>query len=339
MEILVVGGAGYIGSFVSRMLLAEGYHPTVLDNLSLGHRAALDPRIPLVTGDLADDGLLQRLFRDRRFDAVMHFAALAAVGESVQIPLTYYRNNVANTLNLLAAMKNAGIARFIFSSSAAIFGTPERIPIDETHPARPINPYGRSKLMVEEILRDAAAAGDLQSVALRYFNAAGASPDGRMGEDHRCETHLIPLVLKAVLGGAKSGARLKVFGTDYPTPDGTCVRDYIHVSDLARAHLLAVDYLAAGGASAAFNLGNGKGFSVMEVIRTAEKVTGRKVAFETADRRTGDPAVLVAAADRISRELGWQPAYPTLEAIIETAWKWHASHPDGYAASQAGPQG
>jgi UDP-glucose 4-epimerase len=335
MEILVVGGAGYIGSFVSHMLLAEGYRPTVLDNLSLGHRAALDPRIPLVTGDLADAELLQRLFSDRPFAAVMHFAALASVGESVQAPLTYYRNNVANTLNLLEAMKTAGVARFIFSSSAAIFGTPERIPIDETHPARPINPYGRSKLMVEEILRDAAAAGDLQFVALRYFNAAGASPDGRMGEDHRCETHLIPLVLKAALRGAQNEDRLKVFGTDYPTPDGTCVRDYIHVTDLARAHLLAADHLAAGGASTAFNLGNGKGFSVMEVIRTAEKVTGRTVAFETAGRRAGDPAVLVAAADRISRELGWRPAFPTLEVIIETAWKWHASHPDGYAAAEA----
>jgi UDP-glucose 4-epimerase len=334
MEILVVGGAGYIGSFVSHMLLAEGYRPTVLDNLSLGHRAALDPRIPLVTGDLADARLLQRLFSDRPFAAVMHFAALASVAESVQAPLTYYRNNVANTLNLLEAMKNAGVARFIFSSSAAIFGTPERVPIDETHPARPINPYGRSKLMVEEILRDAAAAGDLQFVALRYFNAAGASPDGRMGEDHRCETHLIPLVLKAALEGPTSGNRLKVFGTDYPTPDGTCVRDYIHVSDLARAHLLAADYLVGGGTSAAFNLGNGKGFSVMEVIRTAEKVTGRKVAFETAGRRAGDPAVLVASADRMSRELGWQPAFATLEVIIETAWKWHASHPVGYAASQ-----
>jgi UDP-glucose 4-epimerase len=331
MDVLVVGGAGYIGSFVSRMLLAEGYRPTVLDNLSLGHRAALDPAIPLVTGDLADAGLLGRLFSERRFDAVMHFAALASVAESVQMPLTYYRNNVANTLNLLDAMRHAGVGRFIFSSSAAIFGSPERIPIDEHHPARPINPYGRSKLMVEEILQDAAAAGDLQFVALRYFNAAGASPDGRMGEDHRCETHLIPLVLKAALKGAQNGPTLKVFGTDYPTPDGTCVRDYIHVSDLARAHLLALDHLSAGGASAAFNLGNGKGFSVMEVIATAEKVTGRRVALETADRRAGDPPVLVAAADRISRELGWQPAFPTLEVIIETAWKWHAAHPEGYA--------
>ncbi|MCG6907645.1 MAG: UDP-glucose 4-epimerase GalE [Desulfobacteraceae bacterium] len=332
MDVLVVGGAGYIGSFVSRMLLAEGYRPTVLDNLSLGHRAALDPAIPLVTGDLADTGLLGRLFSERHFDAVMHFAALASVAESVQMPLTYYRNNVANTLNLLDAMRHAGVGRFIFSSSAAIFGSPERIPIDEHHPARPINPYGRSKLMVEEILQDAAAAGDLQFVALRYFNAAGASPDGRMGEDHRCETHLIPLVLKAALKGAQNGPALKVFGTDYPTPDGTCVRDYIHVSDLARAHLLALDHLAAGGASAAFNLGNGKGFSVMEVIATAEKVTGRRVAFETAARRDGDPPILVAAADRISRELGWQPAFPTLEVIIETAWKWHASHPGGYSA-------
>jgi UDP-glucose 4-epimerase len=331
MDVLVVGGAGYIGSFVSRMLLTEGHRPTVLDNLSLGHRAALDPGIPLVKGDLADAELLARLFTERHFEAVMHFAALASVAESVQAPLTYYRNNVANTLNLLEAMRHAGVGRFIFSSSAAIFGIPEGVPIDERHPARPINPYGRSKLMVEEILRDAAAAGDLQFVALRYFNAAGASPDGRMGEDHRCETHLIPLVLKAALKGAQNGPTLKVFGTDYPTPDGTCVRDYIHVNDLARAHLLALEHLAAGGASAAFNLGNGKGFSVMEVIATAEKVTGRRVALETAARRAGDPPVLVAAADRISRELGWQPAFPSLEVIIETAWKWHAAHPEGYA--------
>ncbi len=211
MDVLVVGGAGYIGSFVSRMLLSAGHRPTVLDNLSLGHRAALDPGIPLVKGDLADTELLARLFTERHFEAVMHFAALASVADSVQAPLTYYRNNVANTLNLLEAMRQAGVGRFIFSSSAAIFGIPERVPIDERHPAKPINPYGRSKLMVEEILRDAAAAGDLQFVALRYFNAAGASPDGRMGEDHRCETHLIPLVLKAALKGAQNGAPLKVF--------------------------------------------------------------------------------------------------------------------------------
>lgn len=335
MEILVVGGAGYIGSFVSRMLLEEGYRPTVLDNLSLGHRAALDPRIPLVVGDLSDAGRLKNILGGRHFDAVMHFAALASVGESVQAPLTYYRNNVANTLNLLEAMKSARVSRFIFSSSAAIFGTPERIPIDEDHPARPINPYGRTKLMVEEILRDAAAAGDVQSVCLRYFNAAGGSPDGLMGEDHRNETHLIPLVLKGALADGKKENRLKVFGTDYPTSDGTCVRDYIHVTDLARAHLLAVDYLAGGGESAAFNLGNGKGFSVMEVIRTAEKVTGRSIPFETAGRRPGDPSVLVAAADRISRVLNWQPAFPALDTIIETAWAWHATHPQGYATPTA----
>ena len=334
MKVLVVGGAGYIGSMMCRLLVDRGYHTTVLDNLSLGHRAAVVDGVDLIEGDLADMPLLKKIFTSRDIDAVMHFAAFAAVGESVRYPLRYYHNNVANTVNLLLAMKEAGVRYFIFSSSAAVFGSPEEIPIKETHPQRPINPYGRSKLMVEEILRDASAAGDLRFVSLRYFNAAGAWPDGSLGEDHRNETHLIPLALRATLDREAGGRPLTIYGTDYDTPDGTCIRDYIHVLDLAEAHILALNYLCDGGESDFFNLGNGEGFSVMEVIRAAEEVTGRKASVIRGNRRPGDPSVLVAGSEKISSILGWHPRYTGLRTIIETAWKWHSMHPEGYEGPQ-----
>ena len=333
MKVLVVGGAGYIGSIMCRLPIDRGYHTTVLDNLSLGHRAAVDKRIAFVEGDLADNHLLKKIFTSMKVDAVMHFAAFASVAESVKNPLNYYDNNVANTVNLLLAMKETGVKYFIFSSSAAVFGNPKEIPIIETHPQQPINPYGRSKGMVEEILKDASAAGYLRFVSLRYFNAAGAYPDGSLGEDHKNETHLIPLALKATLDREAGGRPLTIYGTDYDTPDGTCIRDYIHVVDLAEAHILALNYLFDGGESNFFNLGNGEGFSVMEVIRVAEEVTGRQASVIHGNRRPGDPSVLVASSEKISRILGWQPRYAGLKTIIETAWKWHAMHPRGYESS------
>jgi len=330
MNILVIGGAGYIGSFISRVLIERGYHVTVFDNLSLGHRAAVGGEISFIEGDLADRPALNALFRSQRFDGVMHFAAFSAVGESMVDPLAYYVNNVANTIHLLRAMKDHQVDRFIFSSSAAVFGNPSEVPITEAHPRHPINPYGEGKSMVERVMRDTSMAYGLKYVSLRYFNAAGASPKGDMGEDHRNETHLIPLALKAILGEEAGGGILRIFGDDYDTPDGTCIRDYIHVLDLAEAHVLALEYLLKGGESDIFNLGNGKGFSVAEVVKTAEKVTGKTVPTIQADRRAGDPPVLVAGSEKIMEKLGWKPLFPQLEAIVETAWKWHASHPKGY---------
>jgi len=330
MNVLVVGGAGYIGSIMCRLLMDRGYHTTVLDNLSLGHRAAVDKRISFVEGDLSDNNLLEKIFTSMKVDAVMHFAAFALVAESVQNPLNYYYNNVANTANLLLAMRKTGVRYFIFSSSAAVFGNPKEIPIIETHPQRPINPYGRSKVMVEEILKDTSTAGDLNFVSLRYFNAAGAYPDGSLGEDHKNETHLIPLTLKATMDKEAGGRPLTIYGTDYDTPDGTCIRDYIHVLDLAEAHILALQYLFDGGKSDFFNLGNGKGFSVLEIIRVAEEVTGKKASVVYGNRRPGDPSVLVASSEKITKILGWQPRYAGIKTIIDTAWKWHSMHPRGY---------
>ncbi len=318
-SILVCGGAGYIGSHMVKMLLEQGFEVTVLDNLSTGHAEAVG-EAELVACDLLDGAELERVFARRRFDAVMHFCALSLVGESVRQPLDYYRNNVGGTLSLLETMRRHSVERLVFSSTAAIFGEPDQALIDETHPARPINPYGRSKWMVEQMLTDSATAFGLRSVSLRYFNAAGASPSGEIGESHDPETHLIPNVLKSVQAG---GASLKVFGNDYPTPDGTCVRDYIHVDDLAAAHLAALTWMESQEGAAVFNLGNGRGFSVLEVIEAAGRVTGQPIAYEVQDRRPGDPAVLVAASDRAQRELGWQPRYRDIEAIIETAWRWH----------------
>lgn len=320
MKILICGGAGYVGSHMVRYVLDNGHDVVVYDNLSTGHRGSVPQGIPLVHGDIGDAAKLARVFAEHRFDAVMHFCARSLVGESVTDPYAYYENNVGNTISLLEAMRHASVDRIVFSSTAAVFGHPVSDTIDETHPTVPINPYGQSKLMIEQVLADAARAYGLRSVALRYFNAAGASACGSIGEAHDPETHLIPNVLKAVLGQGKG---LKVFGTDYDTRDGTCVRDYVHVSDLASAHMLAIDYMARNEGAFTFNLGNGEGFSVREVIAAAEKVTGRPVPHEFAERRAGDPATLVASSQQARDELGWQPAMARMEDILASAWNWH----------------
>ncbi|KPN19631.1 UDP-galactose-4-epimerase [Xanthomonas sp. Mitacek01] len=319
MRVMVLGGAGYIGSHMAKWLDRHDADVVVLDNLSTGHREAVQFG-QLIEADLMDPASLDSAFALGPFDAVMHFCARSLVGESVQQPYDYYDNNVVGTLNLLRAMQRHGVGRIVFSSTAAVFGEPVSERIDESHPKVPINPYGASKLMVERVLADAAAAYGLRSVCLRYFNAAGASPDADIGEAHRCETHLIPNVLRAALG---SGDRLKVFGDDWPTPDGTCVRDYIHVDDLAQAHCQALAYTDAHAGAHVFNLGNGQGFSVREVIAAAEAVSGRTVPWDMAPRRAGDPAVLVASSELARRELGWVPRYTSLQEIIETAWRWH----------------
>lgn len=320
-KVLVCGGAGYIGSHMARCLSAQGLAVTVLDNLSTGHREASQWG-DFIAADLRDVTSLEQGLSGKRFDAVMHFCARSLVGESVAEPYDYYANNVAGTLNLLEAMRRHGVDRLVFSSTAAVFGNPETDLIDEDHPKAPINPYGASKLMVERILSDAAQAYGLRSVALRYFNAAGASADGRIGESHQPETHLIPNVLRSVLG---TGPGLKVFGDDYPTPDGTCVRDYVHVEDLAQAHHLALDFMDSNDGAHVFNLGNGNGFSVKEVIQSASEVAGCAIPYEVAERRLGDPPVLVASSDKARRVLGWRPRYTTIEPIIQSAWRWHQS--------------
>lgn len=318
MNILVVGGAGYIGSHMVKRLGQLGCQVTTLDNLSAGHRDAVMCG-EFVQGDMADVALLNRVFAQGQFDAVMHFASFIQVGESVQEPAKYYANNVVNTLQLLDVMRAHGVKQFIFSSTAATFGEPQYVPIDEAHPQQPINPYGRTKLMVEQALADYDKAYGLKSVCLRYFNAAGADPEGQLGERHEPETHLVPLVLQAASGRR---AHISVFGRDYDTPDGTCIRDYIHIVDLCEAHWLAVQHLANGGASASFNLGNGQGFSVQEVIDTARQVTGRMIAVQEGPRRAGDPARLVADASRAHEVLGWQPQFADLATIIAHAWRW-----------------
>jgi len=322
-KVLVVGGAGYIGSHMVKTLANRGFVPVVLDNLSTGH--AESARFgQLVVGDLADQALLDQLFSEHEFSAVMHFAAASLVGESMEHPAKYYRNNVCNTLNLLDAMVQHGVKDFIFSSTAAIFGEPQYTPIDEAHPKHPINPYGASKLMIERILEDYAAAYGLNSVSLRYFNACGADPEGDLGELHDPETHLIPLVLQAASGRSES---IKIFGSDYPTPDGTCVRDYIHIMDLCQAHHKALEKLQDKSLSGAlaYNLGNGNGFSVNEVNETAGDVVskdGRSITVDKAERRPGDPAVLVADAKAATEMLNWQPEYKSLEVMVEHAWAW-----------------
>ncbi|MBI4756206.1 MAG: UDP-glucose 4-epimerase GalE [Betaproteobacteria bacterium] len=318
MKVLVVGGAGYIGAHMVDTLVQAGHEVSTLDNFSTGHREAVLGG-DIIEGDLADRDGLRKLFSVRRLDAVMHFAASALVGESVANPALYYRNNVSNTLNLLEAMVEAGVRNFVFSSTAAVFGEPESLPIDEAHPKHPINPYGRTKRMVEEMLGDFDAAYGLRSVSLRYFNAAGADPAARIGERHDPETHLIPLVLQAASGRR---ACVRVFGRDYDTRDGTCVRDYIHVLDLCQAHLLALDHLRRGGESTALNLGNGDGYSVQEVIDVARRVSDRPIRVEDADRRAGDPARLVADASAARRVLGWAPRFGDLETIVTHAWNW-----------------
>jgi UDP-glucose 4-epimerase len=318
LNILVVGGAGYIGSHMVKMLAQRGNGVVTLDNLSTGYRDAVIGGT-LVEADLADAQALDRLFAAQRFDAVMHFASFIQVGESVREPARYYRNNFSNTLNLLEAMVAHRVGRFVFSSTAAIFGEPDYVPIDEAHPKRPINPYGLTKLMVEQALADFDRAYGLKSVCLRYFNAAGADPDGELGERHDPETHLVPLLLQVASGRREA---IQVFGRDYDTPDGTCIRDYIHIVDLCEAHLLAIDYLARGNPSAQFNLGNGSGFSVQEVLDTVQRVTGRPVRAVDAPRREGDPARLVADARRARQVLGWTPRYADLDTIVAHAWAW-----------------
>ncbi len=325
MRILVTGGAGYIGGFTVRRLLAKGHTVTVFDNLTAGHRAAVPPD-GLVVGDLRDIDHLDHQLVVNRIEAVVHFAASAYVGESVTNPSKYYQNNLLNSLNLLERVRRHDIQRFVFSSTCATYGTPEKLPLTEDHPQRPVNPYGNTKLAFEYMLRDYSAAYGIGFAALRYFNAAGASVDGAHGEQHDPETHLIPLVLQVALG---QRSHIDIFGTDYETPDGTCVRDYIHVEDLAEAHLLALEKMTPGVGSA-FNIGTGTGHSVREVIRVCEEVTGKKIAGKEGPRRAGDPPVLVAGSEKIHRELGWSPKFPDLRSIIETAWDWHRDHPKGY---------
>ena len=319
MKFLVCGGAGYIGSHMVRYLLRQGHEVVVYDDLSTGHRESV-PAEGLVIGDIGDGTALGQLFAQHRFDAVMHFCALSLVGESVSKPYLYYTNNVARTLVLLEAMRTAGVDRLVFSSTAAVFGNPQTLLITEEHPTTPINPYGQSKLMVEKILGDAANAYGLRSVALRYFNAAGADPSGEIGEAHSPETHLIPNVLRSLLG---QGPELKVFGSDYATRDGTCVRDYVHVNDLASAHLKAVEFMLDHEGAHIFNLGNGEGFSVREVIAAAERVTGQEVSYDMVARRPGDPPTLVASGQRARELLGWQPEFSRLDDILASAWDWH----------------
>ncbi|ASC74191.1 UDP-glucose 4-epimerase GalE [Halomicronema hongdechloris C2206] len=320
--VLVTGGAGYIGSHAALALEAAGYPVVILDSLEYGHAELVERSLQaeLVVGNTCDRILLDHLFATRNIGAVMHFAAYIAVGESVTDPAKYYRNNVTGTLTLLEAMAAASVPHLVFSSTCAIYGPPQQIPITEDHPQNPISPYASSKQMVERMLTDFGTAYGLRSVCFRYFNAAGADPQGRLGEDHTPETHLIPLVLMAALGRRQS---ISIFGSDYDTPDGTCIRDYIHVSDLASAHVLGLDYLLHGGAADAFNLGNGNGFSVKQVIETARQVTGRPIQAIACERRPGDPAMLVGSSDKARQRLGWQPRYPELQDIIAHAWQWH----------------
>lgn len=320
--VLVTGGAGYIGSHAVLALKRAGYHVVILDNLAYGHQDLVEQvlQVELVVGDMSDRALLDRLFSTYQFAAVMHFAAYIAVGESVTEPAKYYRNNVTGTLTLLEAMIAASIKHLVFSSTCATYGVPKTVPIAEDHPVSPINPYAASKWMVEQILADFDRAYGLKSVCFRYFNAAGAEPTGLLGEDHTPETHLIPLVLLAALGQRES---VSILGTDYPTPDGTCIRDYIHVADLATAHVLGLEYLLQGGSSNLFNLGNGNGFSVRDVIETAKQVTGRDFTVLERDRRPGDPPVLVGSSQKARQVLGWQPQHTELSEIIQHAWQWH----------------
>ena len=325
MRVLVTGGAGYIGSVVAGQLIQAGHQVVILDNLSRGHRQAVPAGADLVVGDIADRALLDRLLGARDIDAVMNFAALIEAGESMKVPEQFFRNNSLNALTLLEAMLAAGVNRFVFSSTAALFGNPDRTPIQEDDPVRPTNAYGESKLLVERMLTWFHQIHGLRYASLRYFNAAGAvGPD--QGEAHQPETHLIPRILNVALGRAD---HVNIFGTDYPTPDGTCVRDYIHVSDLAAAHLLALGGLDSASPRI-YNLGNGQGFSVREVVEVARKITGHPIPVVESPRRPGDPAVLIASSDKIRRELGWEPVFRDLEGIVASAWRWHQARPDGY---------
>ncbi len=325
MRILVTGGAGYIGSHAVRLFLSRGHDVWVYDNLSEGHRQAV-PADRLIVGDLKQTASLDQVMVERQIEAIVHFAANAYVGESVRNPAKYYQNNLVNTLLLMECARQNHINRFVFSSTCATYGIPEKVPLTEDLPQNPINPYGNTKLAVEKALMDYCRAYDWGCALLRYFNASGASSEGDIGEDHDPETHLIPLVIQAALG---QRSHIEVFGTDYPTPDGTCIRDYIHVDDLAEAHLLALEKLQPGQ-PLIYNLGTGKGCSVREVIRTVEEVSGKTVPVKEGARRPGDPPELVASAEKIRTELGWQPRYTDLHDLVETAWKWHSQHPNGF---------
>jgi UDP-glucose-4-epimerase GalE len=328
VKVLVTGGAGYIGSHAVRELRDAGHRVTVLDDLSQGHRAAVPADVPMVTADLGDAAAVEQAADGA--DAVMHFAGRLSVAESVAEPFRYYSNNVAKGLVLLSVMESAGVRRIVFSSTCATYGMPVRVPMDEDHPQAPINPYGTTKRAFENALADYAGAGRLRAVALRYFNAAGCHPDGSLGEDHEPEEHLIPRAIDAALGRT---AELTIHGEDYDTPDGTCIRDYIHVHDLARAHLLALEAMDRGEAFKAYNLGTGEGVSVREVLKSVERVSGRKVPARVGPRRPGDPPRLVASAERAARDLGFRPAHPALDAIVETAYRWRKAHPRGYGSA------
>lgn len=326
MRVLVTGGAGYIGSHAVRELINEGHQVTVLDDLSRGHEDAVDPRANFIKGNTGNlDFLVQRLHA-HQIESVMHFAADIEVGESVTDPYKYYQNNFTHSLTLLKAMMIAGVKRIVFSSTAAVYGNPERTPIEENQRRNPINPYGRSKMMTEMAIEDFCHAHGLGYTILRYFNVAGASPDASIGEDHNPETHLIPRILEA----ARDNSEVNIFGTDYDTKDGTCVRDYVHVVDLARAHVMAIQQLEEGQGNI-YNIGSETGFTVKEVISACEKVVGKKINVIEAKRRPGDPAVLVASSKKISKELNWKPIYPGIQTIVQHAWHWHSTHPEGYA--------
>lgn len=326
MAILVTGGAGYIGSHTAVELLDQDEEVVIVDNLQKGHKGAILGG-KFYEGDLRDDAFLDKVFTENDIEAVIHFAADSLVGESVVEPLKYYNNNVVSTLKLLSKMKEHGVNKIVFSSTAATYGEPESIPILESDKNNPTNPYGETKLAVEKALKWANNAYGIKSVSLRYFNAAGAHISGKIGEDHTPESHLIPIILQVALGKREA---ISIFGDDYETPDGSCIRDYIHVTDLAQAHILALKKLRNGGDSAVYNLGNGKGFSVKEVIEIAREVTGEKIKAVVADRRPGDPAILIASSDKIQKELNWQPKYNDLRTIMETAWNWHKNHPNGF---------
>ena len=327
MSILVCGGAGYIGSHTVHQLVEKGEDVVIVDNLQTGHMGAVNPKAKFYKGDIREAEVLDRIFTENKIDAVVHFAANSLVGESMTNPLKYFNNNVYGMQVLLEAMVRHGIDKIVFSSTAATYGEPERIPIMEDDRTEPTNPYGQSKLIMEKMMKWVSLANGIRYVSLRYFNAAGAIEDGSIGEDHSPETHLIPLILQVPLGKRD---HITVFGEDYPTPDGTCLRDYIHVLDLADAHVLAIDYLRRGGESNIFNLGNGQGFSVKEMIEAAREATGLDIKVEIGERRAGDPAQLIASSEKARKVLGWQPKFTDVKAVIGTAWKWHRQHPDGY---------
>ena len=327
MAVLVLGGAGYIGSHAVDQLVEKGYEVVVVDNLQTGHEAAIRPEATFYQGDIRDKEFMREVFQNEKIEGVIHFAANSLVGESVEKPLMYFNNNVYGTQITLEVMQEFGVNHIVFSSTAATYGEPEEVPIKETTPTNPKNPYGESKLMMEKIMGWTSAASDLRYVALRYFNVAGAKADASIGEDHDPETHLVPIILQVALGQRE---QLAIFGDDYDTPDGTCIRDYVQVEDLIAAHILALEYLKKGGDSNVFNLGSSQGYSVKEMLEAAREVTGKEIPAVVAPRRAGDPSVLIAASDKAKDVLGWQPKYDDVKEIIGTAWRWHESHPHGY---------